>query len=186
MSKQFTHQFTNKKSTILNDENDKYMRDKHSSNTGLMYKKHPVYQTFAACANGDVIDVENNVPVNREQICGYQKIIVGKNQTHVILLATFIFECFFGVSPPFFHIIHSNGDTNDNRLVNLQIKNAKYMSDIDITIVSMLQKDINDHTSLLNKIYNYYEKDEKNEKDASDENDASDKHYEWYKNPLQT
>ena len=116
---------------------------------GRIYKIHPIHDDFAASATGIVLDIKNNIHIDKQPICGHFKIIVGERLTHVMLLAHFVFECFYGVLPPGFFITHKNGCKKDNNLENLQLKHVNQLSIAELTQFTMLNDDLRDSISTI-------------------------------------
>ena len=137
----------NKKTSVDKSTQDNYILtflEQFHIKKGLIYKKHPIHQNFAASANGTAFDIQNNIKIDTQPICGHYKIIVGDKHSHVMLLEQFIFECFYGVLPPAFYTTHKNGCTKDNNLENLQLLHLDQLTGAEITEFNMLEKDIRD------------------------------------------
>ena len=93
----------------------------------IYYAVHPIYTLFAASEGGVIINVKHGSPVSCRQhpetyfiLCGVRNVGCSKRlqrQVH-----RFVYECHNGVIPKGKIITHINGNKEDNRLCNLQIK----------------------------------------------------------------
>ena len=122
-------------------KNDHTFLDQLHFKNSRIYKKHPKYSDFAASSDGHSFNIDRNSYTNIESICGHSKIRVGEYYSHSMLLEHFIFECFFGVLPPDFFIIHKDDDHSNNKLDNLQLKHKDQLSIEKLTKCRLLQID---------------------------------------------
>ena len=93
----------------------------------IYYVVHPIYTLFAASEGGVIINVKHRSPISCRQhpetnvmLCGVRNFGCSKKlqrQVHRI-----VYECHNGIIPKGKIITHINGNVEDNRLCNLQIK----------------------------------------------------------------
>ena len=111
---------------------------------GKKYYKHPVFNTYAASKDGEVINVKTGRIIKMANCNGYLVFSIcdkklekpKKYYNH-----RFVFEVFKGPIPRFFEIDHQNNIKADNRLKNLKllshkqnIENSKNKAIISINI----------------------------------------------------
>ena len=91
---------------------------------GVNCKKHPIYDSFAAAANGQSINLMKKQLINTRIIkAGYTACNIwhhGNPETKTYLVHRFVGECFNGPIPEGMMISHINDNKDDNRFCNLQ------------------------------------------------------------------
>ena len=96
---------------------------------GVKYYKHSVFSNYAACKNGDVINIKKNKKIKiTKDIGGYFKFIIFSEKVEKPInyyQHRFVFEVFKGVIPKCLQVDHINEIKSDNRIKNLQLLTPK-------------------------------------------------------------
>ena len=96
---------------------------------GSKYYKHPVFSSYAASKNGDIVSLKSGRVISMTKSGGgYLKFkICDKKFEKIIcyLQHRFVYEVFKGVIPRCLEIDHINNCKTDNRIKNLQLLNHK-------------------------------------------------------------
>ena len=89
---------------------------------GCIFKRHPIFDTYAASKDGYIIDINKQVKIEAQYHNGYLYVILKcKPCEKIYELQQFVWECFNGITPTNGVIENVTGNNRKCCLYNLRL-----------------------------------------------------------------